>query len=48
MDYGLKYMPGESDNGMYGGNSNWAWASVDAAELFNRSFFKKHGLFLSR
>ena len=22
-DYGLKYMPGESDNGMYGGNSNW-------------------------
>jgi hypothetical protein len=23
VDYGLKYMPGESDNGMYGGNSNW-------------------------
>ncbi|MGC4100512.1 MGH1-like glycoside hydrolase domain-containing protein [Ferruginibacter sp.] len=22
-DYGLKYMPGESDTGMYGGNSNW-------------------------
>ena len=22
-DYGLRYMPGESDNGMYGGNSNW-------------------------
>ncbi len=22
-DYGLKYTPGESDNGMYGGNSNW-------------------------
>ncbi len=23
IDYGLKYMPGESDSGMYGGNSNW-------------------------
>jgi hypothetical protein len=23
VDYGLKYMPGESDTGMYGGNSNW-------------------------
>jgi hypothetical protein len=23
IDYGLKYMPAESDNGMYGGNSNW-------------------------
>ena len=23
QDYGLRYMPGESDNGMYGGNSNW-------------------------
>ncbi len=23
MDYGLTYTPGESDNGMYGGNSNW-------------------------
>jgi hypothetical protein len=23
VDYGLKYKPGESDNGMYGGNSNW-------------------------
>jgi hypothetical protein len=22
-DYGLRYMPGESDDGMYGGNSNW-------------------------
>ncbi len=23
IDYGLKYLPAESDNGMYGGNSNW-------------------------
>ncbi|MEO7312926.1 MAG: glucosidase [Chitinophagaceae bacterium] len=23
IDYGLKYMPGESENDMYGGNSNW-------------------------
>ncbi len=23
QEYQLKYMPGESDNGMYGGNSNW-------------------------
>ncbi len=23
VDYGLKYLPAESDNNMYGGNSNW-------------------------
>ena len=36
-DYAVSYEPGESDSGMFGGNSNWRGPDLDAGQLPPRS-----------
>ena len=31
-EFKVSYLPGDSDNGMFGGNSNWRGPDMDAGE----------------
>ncbi len=37
QEYKVEYLPAESDNGMFGGNSNWARSGLDSHKRLDRS-----------